>query len=321
MEKVLNVTLDRIINDKDRYEKYFMENELLIIETDSSHAYKLNPVFYPLRIDAYSLILILRGEMTIDVNYMTYVMKKNDMMELFSYHLVESLNFSSDFKAYQIVVCPDLYHEIIEYTKLSKVLDCYSGGYHLVKTIETNEIDVLITQIERIKKTMTRGSHHLFKTMIKSELILLLTELAHIKLLHQPSEESSFRHTRCEEIAFQFIQLLVTHCKAEHEVAFYAEKLCITSEYLSRIMKSFSGKSVKVWIQQARVAEAKVLLRKPYSSIYQVADELYFSDQSAFGKFFKKHTGKSPLEYQRESDTMFFIPNVKNTNISEYSRQ
>lgn len=305
MEKVLNVTLDRIINEKEQYKKYFMENELLIIETDGTHAGKSNPAFYPLRFEAYSLILIQRGEMTISINYMTYVMKKNDIMELFSHHLLENLNFSYDFKAYQIIVCPDLYHEIIEYTKLSKVLDCYSGGSYLVKTIETNEINILISQIERIKKTMARGSHHLFKTMIKSELILLLTELAHIKLLYQPSEENSFRHTRCEEIAFQFIQLLITHCKVEHEVSFYSEKLCITSEYLSRIMKSFSGKSVKVWIQQARVAEAKILLRKPYSSIYQVADALYFSDQSAFGKFFKKHTGKSPLEYQKEADMMF----------------
>lgn len=312
MENVLNVTLDSIINREDPGKKYLMEHELLLIETDGSHLYKLDPTFYPLRFEAYSIILVQQGEMTIGVNYMTYVMRKNDVMELFHYHLIESLNFSPDFKAYQIIISSDLYNSIVESTNLSNILNYFSVCYHFVKTMEDGEIEILLNQIERLKKTMAREHLPLLKIMVRTELALLLTELANIKLLYQSAGEYSCKHTRSEEIAFQFIQLLVNYCKTEHEVSFYSDKLCITPEYLSRVMKAFSGKSVNVWLQQARVAEAKVLLRKPCSTIRQVADELCFSDQSAFGKFFKKHTGLSPLEYQKDSDTTVSSPMILN---------
>lgn len=312
MGKVLNVTLDSIINREDPEKKYLMEHELLIIETDGSHIYKLNPSFYPLRFEAYSIILVQQGEMTIGINYMTYVMKKNDVMELFHYHLIESLNFSSDYKAYQIIISPDLFNRIIEYANLTNILSYYSPRYSFVKTMEDGEIEILLTQIERLKKTMARDRLPLLKIMVRAELVLLLTELANIKMLNQSVSEYSCKHTRCEEIASQFIRLLVNYCRTEPEVSFYSDKLCITPEYLSRTMKSFSGKSVNIWIQLARVAEAKVLLRKPYSTIRQVADELCFSDQSAFGKFFKKHTGRSPLEYQKDSDMTISTPMILN---------
>ena len=312
MENVLNVTLQKILEREGKNGSCFMENELLIIETDGTHTYALNPAFYPLRFQAYSIILVQRGEMTIGVNYMTHVMKENDVMELFHYHLIESLKFSSDFKAYQIIISPDLFNGIIESTNLSNILNYFSACYHFARTVKDSEIDNLLTQIERLKKTMTRDHSPLLKIMVRTELVLLLTELANIKLLNQSIYEYSCKYTRCEEIVSQFIQLLVNNCKTEYEVSFYSDKLCITCEYLSRIMKSFSGKSVNVWIQQARVAEAKVLLRKPCSTIRQIADELNFSDQSAFGKFFKKHTGQSPLEFQKDSIPTFSSPMILN---------
>jgi AraC-like DNA-binding protein len=47
------------------------------------------------------------------------------------------------------------------------------------------------------------------------------------------------------------------------------------------------------------MTEAKILLRNPSLSIQQIADQLNFSDQSSFGKFFKKHHRMSPLEYRK----------------------
>lgn len=96
-----------------------------------------------------------------------------------------------------------------------------------------------------------------------------------------------------------FVQLLVEKGREWHEVADYSTELCVTPVYLSRILKNLSGKSAIDWIHEARIAEAKILLRKTDRTIQDVADILYFSDQSAFGKFFKKRTGISPLEYKK----------------------
>jgi AraC-like DNA-binding protein len=48
-----------------------------------------------------------------------------------------------------------------------------------------------------------------------------------------------------------------------------------------------------------RTEAASRLLREPELSIQEIAEKLSFSDQSSFGKFFKKHTGISPLKYRQ----------------------
>ena len=65
-------------------------------------------------------------------------------------------------------------------------------------------------------------------------------------------------------------------------------------------MKSFSGKTVNQWISEALIRESEILLRNPDLTIQQVADMLNFSDQSSFGKFFKKHRDISPLAFKRQ---------------------
>ena len=105
--------------------------------------------------------------------------------------------------------------------------------------------------------------------------------------------------SRKEELFEQFLQLLFEHFRVEHAVTFYADKLFITPQYLSLILKELTGMSANKWIDDALVAEAKVLLKAPQMTVQQVADQLHFSDQSTFGKFFKKHMGISPMEYRR----------------------
>ena len=87
--------------------------------------------------------------------------------------------------------------------------------------------------------------------------------------------------------------------KEQHVVTFYAEKLFITPQYLSLILKELTGKSANKWIDDALIVEAKILLKAPQATVQQVADMLHFSDQSTFGKFFKKHMGISPMEYRK----------------------
>jgi AraC-like DNA-binding protein len=105
--------------------------------------------------------------------------------------------------------------------------------------------------------------------------------------------------SRKEELLEKFLKLLFESFKEKHIVTFYAEKLCITPQYLSLILKELTGKSANKWIDDVLIVEAKIRLKAPDATVQQVADELCFSDQSTFGKFFKKHIGISPMEYRK----------------------
>lgn len=98
----------------------------------------------------------------------------------------------------------------------------------------------------------------------------------------------------------EFLQLVHLHYRRERATAFYASKLFISAKYLSHIIKESTGRSAAEWIDYHVILEAKNLLRYSGRNVQQVAYELNFPNQSAFGKYFKHITGMSPTEFQRK---------------------
>jgi AraC-like DNA-binding protein len=102
-----------------------------------------------------------------------------------------------------------------------------------------------------------------------------------------------------KEIHFEaFYNAILKHHKESRKVGFYANKLCLTPQYLSAIIKDVTGKSAREWIDNYIIMEAKLLLKSTDTSIQNISDSLGFPNQSFFGKFFKQHTGMSPKEYR-----------------------
>ena len=95
-----------------------------------------------------------------------------------------------------------------------------------------------------------------------------------------------------------FINLIYDHVKQEHEVAYYADQLHITSKYLNEICKLKSGHKAKEIISHILVTFIKRELLFTSKSMKELAAEFCFADQSSLGKFFRKLTGFSPLLYK-----------------------
>ena len=70
----------------------------------------------------------------------------------------------------------------------------------------------------------------------------------------------------------------------------------------STLCKEFrlaTGKTLNGYITDKKIEKAKRKLEKGIKSVTQIADELNFESVPYFCKFFKKHTGLTPSEYQR----------------------
>ena len=129
---------------------------------------------------------------------------------------------------------------------------------------------------------------HLF-----SVLILEIVSLIKRKISENPSH-----YTRKVYLTFQFLKLLREHIKEQRSVNFYADLLYVSPKHLSMCVKEIAGRTCGEIINEMVVAEAKALLHNPDLTIGHVADELNFSDQYFFSKYFKKRTGVSPLRYR-----------------------
>lgn len=111
-------------------------------------------------------------------------------------------------------------------------------------------------------------------------------------------EPAALRASRQTELFHRFVELTHEHCAQHREVAFYADRLCISSRYLSAIVRSIAHSSVKEFIDRAVVLEIKMLLQSSDLSVQEIAYRLHFPDQSYLGRYFKHHTGQSPTEYR-----------------------
>jgi len=100
-------------------------------------------------------------------------------------------------------------------------------------------------------------------------------------------------------ILFQrFIDLLEHKFTTNHEVAFYANELHITSRKLADICRLYNNRNPKELIENRVLIAAKRQLQFDTTLIKEISASLSFSDQYHFSKFFKKLTGTSPAEYR-----------------------
>jgi AraC family transcriptional activator of pobA len=86
--------------------------------------------------------------------------------------------------------------------------------------------------------------------------------------------------------------------KEEKQVAFYAERLHISANYLNILCRKHLKTSATGLIHQRVLLEAKRLLRSNEHSVKEVAFILNFSDHAHFSNFFKLQTGVSPSVFR-----------------------
>ena len=100
---------------------------------------------------------------------------------------------------------------------------------------------------------------------------------------------------KCE----RFMTLVAENFKTQRDIGFYADKLCVTSKYLSTMLKQETGMTALDWIERHVVLYAKSCLSSTSMTIQEISDDLDFPSQSVFGKYFKRVEGMSPKAYRQ----------------------
>lgn len=104
---------------------------------------------------------------------------------------------------------------------------------------------------------------------------------------------------RSRQLFEQFLKLVSEYHDRYRNVGFYADKLCLTPKYLSKLIKNATGHSAPEWIDSYVILEAKNLLKYSDDTIKEIVYKLNFPNQSVFYKFFKARTGMTPSEYRK----------------------
>ena len=106
--------------------------------------------------------------------------------------------------------------------------------------------------------------------------------------------------SREQTIFDRFIYLVNQYATREHQIRFYAEKMCLTERYLGTVIRQASGTTAKEWIDRALIEHIKIELKHSDKSIALISEGLNFPNPAFFSKYFKRETGMTPGEYRQK---------------------
>ena len=137
-------------------------------------------------------------------------------------------------------------------------------------------------------------------TLLRKEMesFFAFTSLLCQKIAKRTEEDSE--NNRAWSLAIDFMGLLNRHYTHHHDVAFYANRLGITPNYLNIISRRYAGLSAKEQINLLITLAVKSLLETTDMSVKGISERLNFDDSSYLCRIFRKRTGMSPTEYRKQ---------------------
>lgn len=178
------------------------------------------------------------------------------------------------------------------------LLDCFSMQLIPYWQLAPDDVSVMAKVIQELHSRSNGLHEHPHGTqLLYHTFYIFLYEMA--ALSKKYAEPMNLHRSRKESLIVRFTELVREQFRSQRNLETYARALNITAKHLTATTKEITGKTAGEIIDDFVLLEAKLLLNNSELSIAQVANELNFSDQSFFGKFFKRHTGLSPKQYRQ----------------------
>lgn len=264
-------------------------------DAEGIRKYLFSPVFF----NATICILVLSGTAQANINHQSHSVSANTTFVLSASHLLFFEDCSPDFRCFCLFVSKEFMKEMdstdMIYRRIRYGVRLYNAP---ILVMGPEDISLLSTRISAIDRAIVNTAHRHYKDVILNTLFAFYLDLSDV--IERKSEwydDPSL--TRHESIIKALIELLIENYRKEHKVDFYASQLNISAHYLTLIVKRITGQSVCDFIFEMLYSDARNLLTYSKLSIQEITATLCFSDQSSFGKFFKRRAGVSPADYRK----------------------
>ncbi len=287
-------------------EKFSLGDDLILGGLSGSVLLKsemlLKALARPVRFDGYIIMFVRKGKLNVEVNVETYEMRPNSLIFNLPSNVIALHTMEEGFADVELF-----------FTFISSEFMGISR-FDFNKVLQ-DSIRVLSTPCVTLREkdlSIANDYYFLAKKMLrmkcsnKREILgSLLTSFAYYALeiwSRKIEVENDVRKSvsaRTNQAFERFINLVSEHHNSQRAVGFYAQKLSLTPKYLSKLVREASGRSAPEWIDSFVVMEARNLLRYSDMSIKEIVYALNFPNQSVFYRYFKEHTGMTPLQYRK----------------------
>lgn len=263
---------------------------------------KIHALNHPCRFDGLLMLYCIRGSVRISVNLNEYDISDN--------HLI----ITTPGKILKVTDVPEQDTSNLRYLLIAMSSDFASGLRLDLKSLLNDGVALMETPVLRLEEDKIKLMSQYLSLMaevirmkgeyqedaLRSLVASMLCVVAGVwsERLEEVRNTTSQTTSRSRMIFDQFIKLVSEYHTKYRNVGFYADKLCLTPKYLSKLIKTASGRSAPEWIDAYVILEAKNLLKYSDITIKEIVYRLNFPNQSVFYKFFKARTGMTPSDYR-----------------------
>jgi len=288
-------------------DEYALGNDFIIGEVSGRRVEKseilLSMLRYPFRFDGFIIFFLRRGHFRVDLNLNTFELKEHSVLMVVPGNIVK-LSSPVDSR----LVDTELIFALVSREFMSGIRFDFNKVFQEGLRMWDNPC----ISLDGDDLKLAEDYFNLARTIVVSHrnnklevMGSLLTSFLYVLVdfwmarLSVAQKQESRSSARMNQVFERFIALVTEYHTTERGMAFYADKLCLTPKYLSKLVKQATGRSAPDWIDSFVILEAKNLLKYSDKTIKEIVFALHFPNQSVFYKFFKAHTGMTPSEYRK----------------------
>lgn len=220
--------------------------------------------------------------------------------QVFSPPVKEESIKTAKISGWGLYVHPDFFWN----TPLAKKIKKYEYFSYLVNEalwLTEKEESVIIGLIQNIQGEYLANMDNFSQDIIISQIETLLNycdRFYHRQFLTRKIENNQMLD-RLEELLTNYFGSDQLFTNGLPGVQYIAEKLNISPNYLSSILKVLTGRNTQQHIQDKMIEKAKEKISTTERSVSEISYELGFDHPQSFSRLFKAKTGLSPLAFRQ----------------------
>lgn len=145
-----------------------------------------------------------------------------------------------------------------------------------------------------VRQRLAQPQHHFYREVLINALQTMILDFFDFHAELYGFDSISTQHY---QLMNQFLELLENGDYRQHrDVGYYADKLCVTSKYLSEISRKASGLPANYWITRYTSLDISRCLRDRSLTFTDIADMFGFSSPAHFSRYVQTNLGARPSD-------------------------
>lgn len=243
------------------------------------------------------IMKFIQGRALISINSHDYELNINSNFILLNCTLIKLIECSDDFLLNTCRFSLQFFNEIypaLDNKVVNTILHCRPDFYNEKKF---ESVDLMF----RLLSNLNKNKDYEYRNRMAVNLTInYIYEMYNLTYEFVAAKEESIPKNNKSYILNSFCELCNDSHTEHRDIAYYANKLNISSRYLHKIVKETIGTTPKEIIDFYVSGTAKRILLSSDLTTQQITYKLNFPDQATFWQFFKRNVGMSPSEFRNK---------------------